>query len=99
MITNFKIFNNLKSGDYVIVDLKDDDINKRDEAININLAIGKLCGKNYDPKNRVSYKVKYSASDIFKNGYRIYVNEDDIKFSSKNKEDLLPYISTKKYNL
>lgn len=105
MITKFILFenNNLKSGDYVIVDLKDDDINKRGDAININLVIGKFCGKNYDPKNRVSYIVKYSASGIFKNGYRIYVNEDDIKFSSKSKEQLEKILSdilaAKKYNL
>jgi len=57
----------------------------------------------YDPKSSYGYEIEYNnipdnAMEYFSNNY-ILVSKSEIKFWSKNKEDVEAYLSGKKYNL
>lgn len=90
-IKNFKEYESLnrllKVGDYII--LKEDIQKKyRDEDIVKSILItktdiGKFLGGNW----------------FLFNGLKIYIDMNDIKYWSENKEELEQYLTTKKYNL
>lgn len=115
MITNFKIYEKLENkpelGDYVIVSIISDLIQtyNDDEQDFIENHIGKIVeiikypstiyyAVEYDiPKDFVPYpyyRTKYSG---WKSAWQF--ERKDLKYISKNKEDLIPIIDAKKYNL
>jgi hypothetical protein len=115
MIVKFKLFEELnetppKVGDYVIVEEEDEDVFGDIDYINfINSSIGyifKSPGKSihlvkyYNIPDNIKKYFQYSDfSEGLKIGNGIIASNDKIKYWSKNKEDLLPFIAINKYNL
>ena len=114
MITKFKLYEELNAGepevgDYVIIEKEYDDFEDKNNVNFINSSIGyiwKSPGKsthivkyNNIPDNTKQFFQYSDYSDGLKIGNSIIVYNDDIKYWSKNKEDLEHVIQSKKYNI
>jgi len=113
MITKFKLFETLNEGepevgDYVIVDMYNSDSDNIIKDFRSN-SIGLIWKKEDDdflyikyfniPKNILKYFYFSDYSDGLNIGNSIFINKKWIKYWSKDKEELEPIISAKKYNL
>lgn len=114
MIVKFKLFEELnesspKIGDYVIIEKEFDDFEDKNNIIFINSSIGYIWKspgasthivKYYNIPDNIKQYFQYSDySEGLKIGNSIITNNEEIKYWSKDKEDLLPFIATNKYNL
>lgn len=115
MITKFELYENFKEippsiGYYVIIEKDNDDDFDDNNYINyINTSIGyiwKSPGEsthivkyNNIPDNIKQYFQYSDYSDGLKIGNSVITNNDEIKYWSKDKEDLIPFIQSNKYNL
>ena len=115
MIIKFKLFEELdekipKIGDYVIIKKDNDDDFDDNKYINfINSSIGYIwkspgksthIAKYYNIPDNIKQYFQYSDyTEGLKIGNSIIVYNDEIEYWSKNKEDLIPFIQSNKYNL
>lgn len=113
MITNFKIFENINKGepeigDYVICEEKIGSISQFIKDF-VNSNIGKIMAIldkpsvydfwiHYDIPDDEKFKLFYSSNEEVPSSWR-KMKRNEIKYWSRNKEDLEPILAGTKYNI
>ena len=103
-IKNFERFfmDELRSGDYVILDIDSESYAKITGINDINFVnthIGKVKFKNI-PGEYIAVEYEDSTADTFEeDNHTIYINPRYVKYMSRHKEELELKLATNKYNL